>query len=62
VSSDESGTLSETTYAIYRGNRRIFTGITTADAVSFEQSERAAYATARRWIDEQSNRENDQFG
>ena len=57
VSSDESGASAETTYAIYRGNRRIFTGITTPDAASVENNERAAYAAARRWIDEQSNKE-----
>ena len=54
LTADESSASLKTTYAIYRGNRRVFTGLTTADVTSTEHGERGAFSAARRWIDKQS--------
>ena len=46
----------ETTYAIYRGKTRLFTGITPLEATSLEDGERVGHAAARRWIDHAATR------
>jgi hypothetical protein len=53
VSPDASRSTFETTYAIYRGRARLFTGIAPLDVTSLEDGERVGYAAARRWIDQQ---------